>query len=130
MSRAPVGHKIIDECAEGVEEEVLNHHLQDEDLRALRTEGVAAVGLVWVEKSVSRHRRLGFRPQHSHPSIVDNTVRRNTKRRKEPFCKKENGPDSQDVQPRTRTSHTRPKTHTPIAKTTQIHHPSASPRII
>lgn len=41
MPRALLSHKVIHKGAERIKEKVLNHHLQDEDLRALRPERVA-----------------------------------------------------------------------------------------
>jgi len=53
MARAVLGHKFVDEGTESVEEEVFDHHLEDEDLRALGAEGVAALMLVhFVEAGV------------------------------------------------------------------------------
>jgi hypothetical protein len=41
MPSPPLRHEVVYELAEAVEEEVLDHHLQDENLRALGAEGVA-----------------------------------------------------------------------------------------
>lgn len=88
MSRPVLSHELIDERAESVEQEVLDHHLEDEDLGRVRLERITANTQLASHPPAPPHQKTGY---------------------------------SQNIQPPTRTRHTRPKAHGPIAKTAQHH---------
>jgi hypothetical protein len=103
MPRTPLSHKLINERAKSVEQEVLDHHLEDEDLGGVRFERVP------ITPASAQHSIHLFPPLTSLSKLGESKEG------------KKGDKDSQNVQPPTRTSNTRPKTHRPIAKTTQHH---------